>query len=180
MRDSGAATSTRDLVSDVRGYDAACIAAETSMSVRVTNATVDRCNGDGGSPGHKGTCVLVGADSSLSVTSSILTSCRHYGVLDRRGNLQGRASVAYSIVGGDAEIGRWWNTTELVGNLDGDPRYERPAELNFQLQPGSPSIDMGDPGADCDQEPHDRAGHCRIDMGHLGNTPLARTNDPPE
>ena len=60
---------------------------------------------------------------------------------------------------------------------DGDDLAE-PAD--FALDDGSPAIDAGEvgDGSECANEPHDANGACRIDLGHLGNTATARTNDP--
>ncbi len=44
---------------------------------------------------------------------------------------------------------------------------------DYALTPQSPCVDAGDPAAACDNEP-EGDGACRLDMGHLGNTPAAR------
>ena len=46
-----------------------------------------------------------------------------------------------------------------------------------RLLPDSQCIDAGDPASPCDNEPHAADGTCRIDIGHLGNTPQARSRN---
>ena len=57
--------------------------------------------------------------------------------------------------------------------IRGPVRFVNPIVDDFRLRPDSPGVDAGDPGASCEQEP---AGPnpCRVDLGHLGDTPAAR------
>lgn len=55
-----------------------------------------------------------------------------------------------------------------TGNIDADPLFVDPASGNYRLQPGSPSINTGDPGSTtANVSATDLAGNPRIDSGRI-------------
>ncbi len=142
---------------------------------RITNATVHGARG-----ASDGTGIRVDAGAGVIVKNSIVVSCSHHGIWNHPDNAELDLRVSYSDVWGNP-------AANLVHVREGDdvisldPLFvedEPVAPADFALDDGSPAIDAGD-DSECDNEPHDQAGDCRIDLGHLGNTAGARTNDPP-
>ncbi len=64
--------------------------------------------------------------------------------------------------------------TDPAPGLD-DPLFVSLADDDYRLQPGSTSIDSGDPASDFSLEPEPNGG--RVNLGAYGNTPLATTSE---
>ncbi len=112
------------------------------------------------------------ADGVLDARSTIISDVSHIGAgASEEG---GRGSVSYCDI--------WRAETPLDGFADAipstlsvDPRFLDAERGNFGLHPESECIDAGDPVAPCLEEPLPDEGDCRVDQGHLGNTPEARS-----
>ena len=131
----------------------------------------------GGEGSDVGIRVDQGAD--LSLGDSVVVSTGSMGLWSADGNPVFAVRAAYSdIVGGAGDPVQ--NARVGEGVIHEDPLFADPEDGDFSLQPGSPAIDTGDPASPCENEPHNADGNCRIDMGHLGNTEHARTNNPPQ
>jgi len=171
--------SANDLVHDIAGGDAGgIVAGEGALGVSVRNATVDTITGRDGA---RAVAVVLGA--SLTLTSSIVTSCSHRGLDNDPGNEPAALQVSYSDVWGHGTAGLD-HVLEGPGNLSADPRYRAPApaegEPDLRLDAGSPCIDRGDPDAVCGDEPGCEGTACRIDMGSTGGTGEAGCNPCPD
>jgi len=95
---------------------------------------------------------------AFSVTNTIITK-----VGEERPNMQldgGACSVSYSDIFGGEELFQGAANLEWGdGNFDETPRFEDPENGNYELSPGSPCIDTGDPNG-----PNDPDG-TRADVG---------------
>ena len=69
------------------------------------------------------------------------------------------------------------NVNNIIGNISGDPLFTDPENGDYNLQPGSPCIDVGDPSSPRDQD------GSRVDMGAFPSNfgiPLAVTLTVPD
>ena len=108
-------------------------------------------------------------NSPFDVVDSLLGGSSHGGVqATGDGIVRVRYSSVWDVAGerfGGVEIG--------AGVIEEAPGFLAPNAGDFRVRRSSPVVDMGDPESACDAEPQDEAGGCRIDLGHLGNTPEA-------
>lgn len=112
--------------------------------------------------------------SAVRVAHSIFSVVAGDAIASHADNEAARVAVAYCAF--DRVDGE--EVTNLTHDQDtavrGNVRFADEIVGDLTLAADSPCVDAGDPGAACDEEPRDRDGRCRLDLGHTGNTAEAR------
>ena len=167
---------TRTLIYDIRGgitnntgdvsAYSACVYGHEIGTTLLTNVT---CVGSDIQK-QRGIWAATAPGGLLSVSSCIVSDMTDICLYNHEANITSAIITTYSDIFNCAE-GDIFNTFIGESNLLVDPLYVDPENNDYSLQPESPCIDGGTPGAQFCFEPE--ANGCRTNMGAYGNTKAA-------